>query len=140
MIPTETIEQLADQLARFEREELEADALCDDLAAVRDQDIARAMKELSIEGMARLLGILPDERRAGVFGFLEPETQYVLVETLDEAIAREVLEGQRPDNLTALLEHIGTEEGESVVRLLSPHRVQQALRLLGYPRRAPGGL
>ncbi|MCL7745188.1 magnesium transporter [Guyparkeria hydrothermalis] len=140
MIPSETIERLADLLARFEHDEIEADALCDDLAAVRDQDIARAMAGLSTEGVVRVLDLLPHERRVGVFGFLEPETQYALVESLDEGRARELLEALRPDNLTALLEHLGTEEGEAVVRRLSPHRVQQALRLLGYPRESAGRL
>lgn len=140
MIPTETIEQLADLLARFERGEIEADALCDDLGAVRDQDIARAMAGLSSDGMARVLGVLPDERRAAVFGFLEPQAQYALVEMLDETRARELLEALRPDNLTALLEHLEPEEGEAVVRRLSPHRVQQALRLLGYPPESAGRL
>jgi magnesium transporter len=140
MIPTETIEHLADLLARFERDEIEAGALHDDLAAVRDQDIARAMKGLSTDGMARVLEILPDERRAGVFGFLGPEAQYALLDTLDEATAREVLEGLRPDDLTALLEALSPEEGEAVVRRLSPRRVQQALRLLGYPPESAGRL
>ena len=140
MIPTETIDQLADLLSRFDRDEIEAGALCDDLAAVRDQDIARAMAGLSTEGMARVLEILPDERRAGVFGFIEPDVQYALLDTLDEATAREVLEGLRPDNLTALLEDLSPEAGEAVVRRLSPHRVQQALRLLGYPPESAGRL
>ena len=140
MIPTETIEQLADLLARFEREEVEVDALCDDLATVRDQDIARAMAGLSTGGMARVLKVLPHERRGGVFGFLDPDSQYALVESLDEATARELLEALRPDNLTALIEDLDTEEGESVVRRLSPHRVQQALRLLGYPPESAGRL
>ena len=140
MIPTETIEQLAELLARFEREEIEADALCDDLSAVRDQDIARAMAGLSTDGMARLLGVLPHDRRGGVFGFLEPAAQFALVEALDEVTARELLEALRPDNLTQLLEHLEPEEGEAVVRRLSPHRVQQALRLLGYPPESAGRL
>ena len=140
MIPTETIEHLADLLARFERDEIAADALCDDLSAVRDQDIARAMAGLSTEGMARVLEILPDDRRGGVFGFLDPEAQYALAEILDEAQARHLLEALRPDNLTALLEELGPEEGEAVVRRLSPHRVQQALRLLGYPPESAGRL
>ena len=140
MIPNETIQQLADLLARFEREEIEADALCDDLSAVRDQDIARAMAGLSTDGMARLLGVLPHDRRGGVFGFLEPAAQFALVEALDEVTARELLEALRPDNLTQLLEHLEPEEGEAVVRRLSPHRVQQALRLLGYPPESAGRL
>ncbi|KTG16907.1 MULTISPECIES: magnesium transporter [unclassified Guyparkeria] len=140
MIPTETIERLADLLARFDREEVEAEALCDDLKAVRDQDIARAMAGLSTGGMARVLDVLPAERRGGVFGFLEPDTQYALIEALDEAQARELLEALRPDNLTAMLEDLEPEEGEAVVRRLSPRRVQQALRLLGYPPESAGRL
>ncbi len=140
MIPTETIEQLADLLARFERNETEAEALCDDLATVRDQDIARAMAELDRDGMARVLELLPAQRRGEVFGFLEPRTQFALTERLDDEAARELIEGLRPDNLTALLEALSPEEGEAVVRRLSPDRVGQAMRLLGYPPESAGRL
>ncbi|MFO7809720.1 magnesium transporter [Guyparkeria sp.] len=140
MIPTSTIDQLAGLLARFERDEIETGALCDDLAAVRDQDIARALKALSTEGMARVLEILPGERRAGVFGFIEPDVQYALLDALDEATARAVLDDLRPDNLTALLEDLSQEAGDAVARRLSPQRVQQARRLLGYPLESAGRL
>ncbi|MBN2873235.1 MAG: magnesium transporter [Halothiobacillaceae bacterium] len=140
MIPTETIEQLADRLARFERDEIGADALCDDFDAVRDQDIARAMAGASAEEMARALDLLSQERRERVFGFLEPGAQFALVESLDEERAHELLEALRPDNLTALIEALGEKESESVVRRLSPHRTQQALRILGYPPESAGRL
>lgn len=140
MIPTETIERLADRLARFERDEIGADALRDDLEAVRDQDIARAMAGASADEMGRVLDLLSPERRDRVFGFLEPRAQYALVESLDEGRARELLEALRPDNLTALIEALGEQEGESVVRRLSPHRMQQALRILGYPPESAGRL
>ncbi|WP_372592511.1 magnesium transporter [Guyparkeria sp.] len=140
MIQTETIQQLAESFDRFEHGDIGAGALADGLAAVRDQDIARAMVELGPEGMRRVLDVLPAERRAEVFGFLEPRTQFALVERLDDEAARELIEGLRPDNLTALLEDLSPEEGEAVVRRLSPDRVRQALRLLGYPPESAGRL
>lgn len=140
MIPTETIERLTDLLARFEREEIEAEALCDDLEAVRDQDIARAMAGLSTEGMIRVLEMLPSERRCEVFDFLEPGPQYQVVERLDEDVAGALLDTLRPDNMTALLESLTPEQREVVVRLLSPKRARQAFKLLGYPPESAGRL
>ncbi|MGM0516448.1 MAG: magnesium transporter [Pseudomonadota bacterium] len=140
MIQSEKIQQLAESFDRFERGELEAGALCDDLATMRDQDIARAMAGLDTDGMGRVLAVLPEERRPEVFGFLEPLTQFALVERLEDELARALLEGLRPDNLTALLEDLSPEQGETVVRRLSPRRVGQALRLLGYPPESAGRL
>ncbi|MFI9654519.1 magnesium transporter [Guyparkeria sp. GHLCS8-2] len=140
MPQSEKIQQLAEALWRFEHGEVDAGSLCDDLAAVRDQDIARAMAELGRDGMGRVLDLLPAERRIEVFGFLEPRTQFALTERLDDETARELIEGLRPDNLTALLEDLSPEEGEAVVRRLSPERVGQAMRLLGYPPESAGRL
>ncbi|MFI9651382.1 magnesium transporter [Guyparkeria halopsychrophila] len=140
MPQSEKIQQLAEAFWRFEHGEVDAGSLCDDLAAVRDQDIARAMAELDRDGMGRVLDLLPAERRAEVFGFLEPRTQFALTERLDDETARELIEGLRPDNLTALLEDLSPEEGEAVVRRLSPERVGQAMRLLGYPPESAGRL
>ncbi len=140
MPQSEKIQQLAAAFRRFEHGEVDAGSLCDDLAAVRDQDIARAMAELDRDGMGRVLDLLPAERRTEVFGFLEPRTQFALTERLDDETARELIEGLRPDNLTALLEDLSPEEGEAVVRRLSPERVGQAMRLLGYPPESAGRL
>ncbi|HSH83910.1 MAG TPA: magnesium transporter [Guyparkeria sp.] len=140
MVQSEKVQRLTELLGRFERAEIGADALRGEFATIRDQDIARAISRLEPDGRRRVLEVLPVDRRAAVFTFFVPREQFELIERLDEAVSRELLEGLPPDDLTALLEDLDREESGKVVRRLSPERVQQALRLLGYPPESAGRL
>ncbi|MFN2381970.1 MAG: magnesium transporter [Guyparkeria sp.] len=140
MIQSEKSQQLAESFQRFERGEIDKRLLRDDLASARDQDVARSMTGLDADEMRRVLEMLATDRRPGVFGFLQPHEQFALVERLDDVAARGLIEGLRPDNLTALLEDLPPAQSEAVVRRLSPERVGQAMRLLGYPPESAGRL
>ncbi len=105
------------------------------------QDIAEALHGLEAEVTLRAFQELSRERWADVFAYIEPvEAQYPLLQKMDTADGRYILEHLVPDDLTRLLEALNKDEGEEILKLLRPESVKQALRLLGYPEHSAGRL
>ncbi len=133
------IEERIDEL----RELLHADRreqLVEELANLRVQDSAYLLMEVDDEDLLGLFRLLPLDRRADVFAYLDDYYQKQLLLTLDDEEKRQILSGLVPDDLTDLLEELPPEQVRELLRLLPFRAIRRALMLLGYPEDSVGRL
>lgn len=129
------MQEIGKALRRGDLERLRAHL--DELAV---QDIARAMLEVDSADRFVLFRLLPHERAAEVFAYLEPEHQDRLLRELTHEETREIVRRLSPDDRTALLQELPAEVTRRLLDLLSPVELRQARELLGYPPESVGRL
>ncbi len=106
------------------------------------QDISEVLSGFDPVQVKAAFDVLPRELWPGVFAYLGPESQYALLQSLEEDAeeGRFLLGSLLPDDRTALLESLSEEAVERLLRLLSPEDMKQALKQLGYPENSAGRL
>ncbi|QKT04529.1 magnesium transporter [Ectothiorhodospiraceae bacterium 2226] len=104
------------------------------------QDIAQQLDAMDVGARLRVLRLLPRERWAPTFSYLNIGGQVELLDHLNYAEGRHVLTNLLPDDRTALLESLPPEGVERLLKWLTPADVKQALKLLGYPEQSAGRL
>ncbi len=118
------------------------DELPEQLEELHVQDIAQALSTLDAGQVKAAFGVLPRERWPGVFAYLKPESQYALLQAMEESAedGRFLLSSLLPDDRTALLESLPEDAVERLLSLLSPDDMRLALKQLGYPEQSAGRL
>lgn len=131
----ERIDELRELLHADQREQL-----AEELATMRVQDAAFLLMEVDEDDLIALFRLLPQDRRADVFAYLDDYYQLQLLKTLSDDEKRDILSGLVPDDLTDLLEELPQEEVRELLRLLPFRAIRRALILLGYPEDSVGRL
>ncbi len=116
------------------------DELARQYEAMHVQDIASVMEQLPPAVVEQALRELPREKWSDVFSYLSTSAQYALLVQLDDEVSRYLVGKMLPDDRTALLESLPSEEVEKLLKWLRPGDVKQALKLLGYPGESAGRL
>ena len=116
------------------------DAIRSHLATWTPAAIANALRPLSGVEQAVVIRVLPRQRAAATFEFLDRPTQEGLLKAMGQADVASILNHMAPDDRTGLLEECPAEVTKSLLALLSPEQRQLALSLLGYPRGSVGRL
>jgi len=110
------------------------------LAELNDADIAALMDELEEEEMLKVFRILPKDLAADVFSYLEMENQQMIITSLSEKEAGNIIDNLMADDAVDLLE----EMPANVVKKLLAHASSEARRdinhLLRYPEDSAGSL
>ncbi|HEX9627655.1 MAG TPA: magnesium transporter [Acidiferrobacterales bacterium] len=110
------------------------------LAQLPVQDVAAGMLGQAPERRMLLFRLLPRERSAEVFSYLNPEQQDALLTDLTADETRHILARLPPDDRTALLQELPAEVTRRLLKLLPPPALRQARGLLGYPPESVGRL
>ena len=111
-----------------------------ELEGMRVQDIARMLMTLEPAQQLTLFHELAIELRSEVFSHLDLSYQYFLLHELNRQEVQWVLSGLVPDDLTALLESLSSDEVRTLLRLLPMRALRNAMILLGYPEDSAGRL
>lgn len=114
------------------------DALHEKLDFMRVQDIAWVLMDLSAEDLSAVFNRLPPGRKADVFGYMEPHSQFLLLEGTPRAEARFLLSEMDTDDLTALLQTLDETALRRYLRLLPFRAIRKALKQLHYPENSVG--
>lgn len=135
MAETDVVESLLERLQAGDE-----DGLAARLEALPVQDIAHALAQMDSGDRLSVLRALPAERRTDTFSYMPHGLQREVIDGLSLKQARRILHELVPDDRTAFLESLSTDEFEGVLKLLAPEDLQQSLKLLGYPEETVGRL
>ena len=116
----------------------DAQALREILDGMRVQDIARMLMTLEEGQQLLLFRQIASELRSEVFSHLDLSYQHHLLHELERQEVQWVLSGLVPDDLTALLESLSSDEVRTLLRLLPMRALRNAMILLGYPEDSVG--
>ena len=131
----ETLQRIRELLANNDLQ-----ALRSELEGMRVQDIARSLMSLEPAQQLVLFRQIANELRSEVFSHLDLSYQHHLLHELERQELQWVLSGLVPDDLTALLESLSSEEVRTLLRLLPMRALRNAMILLGYPEDSAGRL
>ncbi|MBQ2802706.1 MAG: magnesium transporter [Lachnospiraceae bacterium] len=110
------------------------------LAELNDADIAGLLDELREEDMLKVFRILPKDLAADVFSYLDMENQQMIITSLSEKEAGNIIDNLMADDAVDLLE----EMPANVVKKLLSHAGSEARRdinhLLRYPEDSAGSI
>jgi magnesium transporter len=101
-------------------------------------DIAEIFVDLSPEGEAVLLRLLPRELAGEVFDYLPVEDQEKMLKALGSEEVANILNDLPPDDRTRLLEELPAAATQKLLALLKPEERKIATDLLGYPKNSIG--
>ncbi len=116
------------------------EAIRERLASWTPPAIAHEIRGMSAGDQAVVIRVLPRQRAATTFEFLDRPTQEALLKAMGDAEVAAILDHMAPDDRTGLLEECPAAVTKSLLALLSPEQRRVALGLLGYPRNSVGRL
>ena len=121
-------------------EEKEWDALSDILPLWQEVETANLITSLKNEDKYKVFNILPRDYKLGVFPELVPIDQQRLIENMENADIKDLLENINPDDRTYFLESIPEDMSENILKLLGSEEREIASWLLAYPEGSIGRL
>ncbi len=110
------------------------------LSGLNDADIAVLMEELKEEDLLKVYRILPKDLAADVFSYLEVENQQVIIRSLSETEAANVIDNLMADDAADLLEEMPANVVDKLLANTQPDTRQAVNQLLGYPEDSAGSI
>ncbi len=110
------------------------------LEAWLPEELALLCESLSDDDQVQIFKAIDRDRAFGTFENLELNDQKSLVDRLPNRLVSLILNDMSADNRTALLEVLGTEQLNVILKLLTKKERKIALSLLGYPENSIGRL
>jgi magnesium transporter len=104
------------------------------------EELALLCRELQPEDQALVFGAIDRDRAFETFENLDVPDQKVLLDLLPNRLVALILNDMSADNRTALLEELGKEQLNRLLKLLTHKERGIALSLLGYPENSIGRL
>ena len=95
-------------------------------------DIAERLSALDSKGRNVAFYLLPNDKKADVFSYFEPDVQKVVLKSLNETDMADVLNNLEPDDRTELFETFPDELIKHSINLLNEEERVIALNLIGY--------
>ncbi len=114
--------------------------LRDVLVEFEPVELAEILADFDPSEQAVFLRLLPTERAADVFEFLEIDVQEKLVEALSSEELAGLINEMDPDDRTAILEDLPENVSTRLLNLLNPDERRMADELLNYPEGSIGRL
>lgn len=121
-------------------EEKEWEALRDILPLWQEVETAGLITSLKNDDKYKVFSVLPKDYYFKVFPELAPIDQQRIVENMQEADIKELLENINPDDRTYFLASIPETMSENILRLLESEERELASWLLAYPEESIGRL
>ena len=104
------------------------------------EELELLCEELSVEDQLQVFNAIDRERAFLLFENLEVGMQIELVDAFPNRLLALILNDMSADNRTALLEELGSEQLNKLLKLLTQKERGIALSLLGYPENSIGRL
>ncbi len=105
-----------------------------------DADIAAVMEELNKEEMLKIFRILPKDMAADVFSYLEVENQQMIITSLSDKEAANIINNLMADDATDLLEEMPANVVKKLLANASPEARRDINHLLRYPEDSAGSI
>ena len=103
------------------------------LGEMNDADIAALMEELEEQAMLKVFRILPKDLAADVFSYLEVESQQLIITSLSDREAANVIDNLMADDAVDLLEEMPANVVDKLLENAKPDTRQAINHLLRYP-------
>lgn len=103
-------------------------------------DLASVLRALDKPKKLALLTILPADSAAEVFGHLDHDHQYRLLDHLEESVTRAIVAQMPSDALVDLLGAIHPLQAREILRRLPPEDLSHIRKMMTYPDESAGGL
>ena len=110
------------------------------LAEMNDADIAAYMDELDETDMLKVFRILPKDLAADVFSYLEVENQQMIITSLTDKEAANIIDNLMADDATDLLEEMPANVVKKLLANVSPEARRDINHLLRYPEESAGSI
>lgn len=110
------------------------------LSELNDADIAAVMEELEEEEMLKVFRILPKDMAADVFSYLEVENQQVIITSLSDKEAANIINNLMADDATDLMEEMPANVVKKLLANASPDTRRDINHLLRYPEDSAGSI
>lgn len=110
------------------------------LSELNDADIAAVMEELEEEEMLKVFRILPKDMAADVFSYLEVDNQQVIITSLSDREAANIINNLMADDATDLLEEMPANVVKKLLANASPDTRRDINHLLRYPEDSAGSI
>ena len=110
------------------------------LSELTDADIAAVMEELEEEEMLKVFRILPKDMAADVFSYLEVENQQVIITSLSDKEAANIINNLMADDATDLMEEMPANVVKKLLANASPDTRRDINHLLRYPEDSAGSI
>ena len=111
-----------------------------ELADIHQSEVANIIDELPENDRTVVFRLLPGEKAASIFEYLDPEIQQDIVKSLGRREVAAVLNEMSPDDRTAFLERLPDHILKDTLNLLTDEERQVASSLLGYDENSVGRL
>lgn len=110
------------------------------LSELNDADIAAKMDELEAEDMLKVFRILPKDVAADVFSYLEVENQQLIITSLSDKDAANIINNLMADDATDLLEEMPANIVKKLLANARPEIRRDINDLLRYPEDSAGSI
>ncbi len=110
------------------------------LSELNDADIAVVMEELEEEEILKIFRILPKDMAADVFSYLDVENQQMIITSLTDREAANIINNLMADDATDLLEEMPANVVKKLLANVSPEARRDINHLLRYPEDSAGSI
>lgn len=110
------------------------------LAQLNDADIASLMEELEEEEMLKVFRILPKDLAADVFSYLDVDNQHLIITSLTDKEAANIINNLMADDATDMLEEMPANVVKKLLANASPDVRRDINHLLQYPEDSAGSI
>ena len=110
------------------------------LGELNDADIAVLMEELEEEALLKVFRILPKDLAADVFSYLEVDSQQLIITSLSDKEAANVIDNLMADDAVDLLEEMPANVVDKLLENAKPDTRQAINHLLRYPEDSAGSI
>ncbi len=111
-----------------------------ELAEENSADIASFLEQMDKEQMLKIFRILPKSMAADVFSYLEIENQSMIITSLSEKDAANIIDNLMADDATDLLEEMPANIVKKLLANASPETRRDINHLLRYPEDSAGSV
>lgn len=110
------------------------------LSELNDADIAAVMEELEEEELLKVFRILPKDVAADVFSYLDVDNQQMIITSLSDKEAANIINNLMADDATDLLEEMPANVVKKLLANASPDTRRDINHLLRYPEDSAGSI
>ncbi len=110
------------------------------LSEMNEADVAALLEELEAEALVKVFRILPKDLAADVFSYLEFESQQLVITSLSDREAANVIDNLMADDAVDLLEEMPANVVDKLLENARPDTRQAINHLLRYPEDSAGSI
>ena len=110
------------------------------LSEINDADIAIMLERLPEESLLKVFRILPKDLAADVFSYLEVDNQQLIITTLSDREASNIIDNLMADDAVDLLEEMPANIVKKLLANASPDTRRDINHLLRYPEDSAGSI